>query len=697
LDVEARLLLYTVVLGGATGLAHLAWRRATEFRAYAAELAVLLAASVAALLVPEWTRAVAWPAFWAFAFVAALPPALIEIARRVAASRRYGVAWTTSTIAAAILGMPAPLRREAAVYGALAAAERGDEAACRRRLERVARAVGLPAELGGDMLVVVLPAAARRAWRDVLAALDEAGRRPPALLAVEVRAASQTGDLARALNACRAIDAFGDVAAGARTVARRTILAAAGRAEFLADAAARRLAVVDGPPGTVELAVARAREALGDVDAAAERYDAAARLARGGVRLDAESGARRCREGRPVLARVDDATAAGLREIEAACRAEPTAARRDGIARRAPFTVGATLATTAVGVLVFLVLGYDSIALVSAGALSAPLISSEHEWWRLGSTMLLHGGWFHLAMNVVTIAFVGLPVESRLGAARTAVVYLGAGFLASIASAFGNDTAVGVGASGAAMGLIGALLVLAWRRPALFEDAERRRWFAALGISVAATFAIGFAESESIDNVAHGAGLLAGAALGLLLLGHEGGGARLLAVARFAAVALAVAMTACVVEAAAHVSDWRGEQVVETAGARATLPSWMRIRRTTEAGIVASRNPLDFVVQIGAAPAGPRPELLVPEHEASRRDFERLLAAGPTHSEETSHPDGTMSVRTDYAEPSGKGFRLCEFRRGPAFVVAVVWLAEGGESEDGELAVRIGRSLAPVQ
>jgi membrane associated rhomboid family serine protease len=694
-EVEARLLLYTVALGGATGLAHLAWRRASEFRAYAAELALLLAASIAALLVPSWTRHAAWPLFWAFAAVAAAPPLLIEAARRASGARRYGIAWASSSVAAALLGMPAPLRREAAVYGALAAAERGDEATCRRRLERTSRAVGIPHELGGDTLVLVLPAAARRAWRDVLAALVDGARRPPALLALEVRAAAETGDLRRALRACREIDAFGHSADAVRATARRNLLAAAGRADFLADAVRLGLPLVDGAPGTAESSVARAREARGDVVAAAAGYDAARRLARGAARVDAAAGAARCRGGRPIVAVVDEASESGLRQLEAACAAEPPQAPRTGVARRAPFTLAAVSVTAAASALVFVALGFDSISLVAAGALSAPLISFEHEWWRLGATMLLHGGWFHLAMNLVTIVFVGVPLESRIGAARTTVVYLGAGFLASAASAFGNDTQLGVGASGAAMGLIGALGVVLLRRPALFADADRRRWLLALGVSVAATAAIGAAERESIDNVAHGVGLAAGAGIGLLMLRLDG--AARTSVRRACAAALAAAMAACVVATAAHHADWRGEKVVETSGARATLPVWMRTRRTADAGIVAWRAPLDLAVQLGAEPERPRPELLAPETESMRRDFDRLLAAGPTRREEESDAAGATRTFTDYAEPSGKGFRVCEFRRGPAFLVAVVWTVEGGESEDSALAARIGRSLAAVE
>src|SRR5262245_53227357 len=346
------------------------------------ELVVLLAVSIAGIARPAWTRAVAWPAFGGFVAVALVPSLLIETARRSARSRRYGLAWTSATTGAALLGLPAPLRREAGLYGAMAAADAGDGALCLRRLERVARTVGIPQELGGEALVRVLPAAASRRWPDALAAIDTAPIRAAPLLAVEVRAAAETGDLRRALRACQDIEMLGPVASAARWSSRRWLLAASGRASSIAEAAARRLPLADGPAGTVEVSIARAYEASGDSARAGEAYAAARRVARGGVLRDAEEGARRCAVGAPLIAE-PSAIEAAILDIERSSLAEDAVPEPVPFWQRSPFTYGTAAVTAVVGALVLLVAGGGGRALVAAGALSAPLVAVEHEWWRL--------------------------------------------------------------------------------------------------------------------------------------------------------------------------------------------------------------------------------------------------------------------------------------------------------------------------
>jgi rhomboid protease GluP len=692
-DVEARLLLYTVVLGAVAGLVQLFRRKASAFRVYFAELSLVLAVAAAGVVHPSWARALAMPSFSAFVAVAIAPSALIETSRRAARRRRYLLAWTSATTGAALLGLPAPLRREAALYGAMEAAERGDEAACRARLERVARSVGIPPDLGGEALVTVLPAAARRRWSDVLAALAGAPLRSPPLLAVEARAAAETGDLPRTLRVCRDIESLGGGPSSARSSARRSLLAAAGRAAFLAEAAERRLPVVAGPPGTAELAIARAHEALGDAASARAGYERARRVGRGGVRLDADAGAQRCESGALVFAAPGAIDASVLAALETVCRAERAPPGEIPLTRRAPFSLGVAALTAVVSIAVFAAFGLDSVALVGAGALSAPLVLADGEWWRLGTTMLLHVGWFHLAMNVGTILLFGAPLETRAGAARTAVVYLASGFAASVASVVVARTDVGVGASGAAMGLIGALGVTVFARRSLFGEAERRRWIAAIVLTVVATGAIGLLESEAIDNTAHAAGLVAGALFGWLLLPDGADRPARAALHRAAAAALAGLTLACAAAAAARSGEWRGTRDVASGRARAEIPAWLRVRAARGGAIVASRAPLGLAVEIGAAPDEPRPLDVVPDEEAPRA----LFAAGPARAARGALPDGATSESADYVAEGGAGFRLRTFRRGAAFALVVVPLGPDGETEGDELAVRIGRSLRDVE
>jgi membrane associated rhomboid family serine protease len=82
---------------------------------------------------------------------------------------------------------------------------------------------------------------------------------------------------------------------------------------------------------------------------------------------------------------------------------------------------------------------------------------------------VLHGGFWHVTLNMITLVSLGAPVASRLGQARYLLLYVmttiggGAGF------ALVTDTSDPmVGASGALFGLAGAILAWAW--------ADRRRF-----------------------------------------------------------------------------------------------------------------------------------------------------------------------------------------------------------------------------
>lgn len=691
MDVEARLLLYTVVLGAVVVLGQLLRGRAYAFHVYMLELAVLLAVSIAGIARPAWTHAVAWPAFGGFVAVALVPSALIDVARRSARSRRYGIAWTSATTGAALIGLPAPLRREAGLYGAMAAAEAGDGAACQRRLERVARTVGISPELGGDALVRVLPAAAARRWPDALAAIETAPIRAVPLLAVEVRAAAETGDLRRALRACQDIETLGPAASGARWSARRCLLAASGRASSIAEAAARRLPLADGPAGTVEVSIARAYEASGDAARAGEAYAAARRIARGGVLRDAEEGAKRCAAGFPRVAE-PSAIDAAILEIERSSLAEESVPEPVPFYARAPFTYGTVVVTAVVSAVVLIFAGGGPLALVAAGALSAPLVAVEHEWWRLATAVLLHGGWVHLVMNLGAIVFVGVPLEKRLGAAATSIVYVASGLVASAASAFLAQTDIGVGASGAAMGLIGALAMMLLRRPAYFTAFERRRWLAALAMTVVATTVVGLVESEYVDNAAHGAGLAAGVVIGWTLLPVGAPTRRRRSVLRGAAACAGLVMALSAGAAASRVTEWTGTRTVNVRGARAEVPAWMREHAAGGDTAVVGRAPLLVAAQIGAEPARPSPEILLPPREELRS----LLAAGPVRTRREDVGDGVACETSDYCGEAGTGFRLRTFRRGAAFAVVLVPLGPDADEEDDATALRLGRSLAAV-
>lgn len=73
------------------------------------------------------------------------------------------------------------------------------------------------------------------------------------------------------------------------------------------------------------------------------------------------------------------------------------------------------------------------------------------------SNTFLHGGWWHLLLNMWTLWIFGPAVEDRLGAVRFLAFYLFAGVAASLAHALVNADSLipALGASGAIAGVIG--------------------------------------------------------------------------------------------------------------------------------------------------------------------------------------------------------------------------------------------------
>ena len=84
--------------------------------------------------------------------------------------------------------------------------------------------------------------------------------------------------------------------------------------------------------------------------------------------------------------------------------------------------------------------------------------------WQLLTYMFIHGGPWHLALNMLQLFFFGVPVERRLGSWELLAFYLFVGLMSGIAS-FGYYAVTGtparlVGASGAVFGVLLAFATL---------------------------------------------------------------------------------------------------------------------------------------------------------------------------------------------------------------------------------------------
>jgi rhomboid protease GluP len=160
--------------------------------------------------------------------------------------------------------------------------------------------------------------------------------------------------------------------------------------------------------------------------------------------------------------------------------------------------------------------GPSSQKLFDLGALYPPAIALSHQYWRLITPMFLHAGLIHLAFNSYALYLLGFMVEEALGKARFLAIYFIGGFLASVTSfAFGPLGEVGVGASGAIFGLLGAWVAFNYRRRTSPMASANLRWALML---IVLNVILGF-SIPGIDWRAHFGGLVAGAFLAAVLEG----------------------------------------------------------------------------------------------------------------------------------------------------------------------------------
>ena len=164
------------------------------------------------------------------------------------------------------------------------------------------------------------------------------------------------------------------------------------------------------------------------------------------------------------------------------------------------------------------VLSIDFIAIKPASIFEGKYI------WTFLTSMFMHGGFFHLFVNMLSMIFVGSLVEKLLGRKRYFWFYLFAGlfaglFFVMLSLVFNADyNSYAVGASGALFGLIGLLILLTPNLPVyvMFIPIPIKMKYAAPGMLLI-LWLISVAGNVPIGNTAHLGGLLAGLVYGLFL------------------------------------------------------------------------------------------------------------------------------------------------------------------------------------
>ena len=167
----------------------------------------------------------------------------------------------------------------------------------------------------------------------------------------------------------------------------------------------------------------------------------------------------------------------------------------------------------AVGVPLNLGLVQQPREVLSLGAL-IPALVAEGEAWRLVTSAFLHSGFVHLALNMLSLYFLGSFAEVTFGRSRFLALYLISGIAGGLAYLyFGSFSAPAVGASGAIFGLLGGVFGFAIRRGTF---SMRNPIISQLLLLTALNLFLG-ATVPGVSNTAHIGGLLGGLVFGYLM------------------------------------------------------------------------------------------------------------------------------------------------------------------------------------
>jgi membrane associated rhomboid family serine protease len=120
-----------------------------------------------------------------------------------------------------------------------------------------------------------------------------------------------------------------------------------------------------------------------------------------------------------------------------------------------------TISLVAINILVFLY-QFSLGSYVNEFVLTFGLVPAYFSWMNVLTSMFLHGGFLHVAGNMLYLWIFGDNVEDRMGHGRFLAFYLLCGIAAALGQAFTvpNSQIPMVGASGAIAGVMGAYFIL---------------------------------------------------------------------------------------------------------------------------------------------------------------------------------------------------------------------------------------------
>jgi membrane associated rhomboid family serine protease len=144
-------------------------------------------------------------------------------------------------------------------------------------------------------------------------------------------------------------------------------------------------------------------------------------------------------------------------------------------------------------------------------------------WWTPLSIIgfsFLHGGWMHLAFNVVMLVAMGSGLEKSIGIKQYLMIYVGTTLFAAFAhlALYPSSMMPIIGASGGISGIFGAMIVVMNQaRSSVDKSTLMPVIIAYLGITIVMGL-MGGPDGSSVAWVAHIGGFLAGVGFMMTLL-----------------------------------------------------------------------------------------------------------------------------------------------------------------------------------
>ncbi|WP_372366568.1 rhomboid family intramembrane serine protease [Candidatus Uabimicrobium sp. HlEnr_7] len=188
------------------------------------------------------------------------------------------------------------------------------------------------------------------------------------------------------------------------------------------------------------------------------------------------------------------------------------------IVHTVPVVTWMIIATNSIIFLLSEILGgsTDILTLTRLGSNDFLIVEHQQEYWRFISSLFLHYGYLHIALNMLGLHLFGKLVEGLYGWKKFTLIYFATGIFAAVISFATHEViSMSVGASGAVCGLLGVntyyFLFCGKMHPAI-----RKHYIFSFLFMISAMIGMSF-FFDFIDNAAHFAGIVAGFVLAFLL------------------------------------------------------------------------------------------------------------------------------------------------------------------------------------